>query len=234
MRSFEFADGTSAKFWEIDQTGTEVTVRWGRTGTAGQTKVKVPCAVDNSYGYQLFAPHTPLPPSPFRSLTLAPQQCHQRYQRLYHLRPDRQVLRRRCPVRRLDAAPRAAHLRRAGRRHGYRHRYGEQAHLSPSFRPHHLSPHHHHRRRSYCLSWKMSLHDRLGHRRLRQPRDADADAARAEADPGAGLGTEREGGRGGDEDGVLDCVSGLVRGGRLQGLVGGRLGCFGGVGRGRE
>ncbi|WP_433724433.1 WGR and DUF4132 domain-containing protein [Actinoplanes sp. CA-051413] len=40
MRSFEFADGTSAKFWEIDQTGTEVTVRWGRVGTTGQTKVK--------------------------------------------------------------------------------------------------------------------------------------------------------------------------------------------------
>ncbi|GAA3909618.1 WGR and DUF4132 domain-containing protein [Actinoplanes auranticolor] len=40
MRSFEFADGTSAKFWEIDRDGTEVTVRWGRTGTAGQTKVK--------------------------------------------------------------------------------------------------------------------------------------------------------------------------------------------------
>ncbi|MGW4943038.1 DUF4132 domain-containing protein [Actinoplanes sp. NPDC004185] len=40
MRSFEFADGTSAKFWEIDQAGTEVTVRWRRVGTAGQTKVK--------------------------------------------------------------------------------------------------------------------------------------------------------------------------------------------------
>src|SRR5689334_20888277 len=40
MRSFEFADGTSAKFWEIDQVGTEVTVRWGRVGTTGQTKVK--------------------------------------------------------------------------------------------------------------------------------------------------------------------------------------------------
>jgi predicted DNA-binding WGR domain protein len=40
MRSFEFVDGASAKFWEIDQDGTEVTLRWGRVGTAGQTKVK--------------------------------------------------------------------------------------------------------------------------------------------------------------------------------------------------
>ena len=40
MRSFEFVDGSSAKFWEIDQDGTEVTVRWGRVGTTGQTKVK--------------------------------------------------------------------------------------------------------------------------------------------------------------------------------------------------
>jgi predicted DNA-binding WGR domain protein len=40
MRSFEFVDGTSAKFWEIDQNGTDVTVRWGRVGTTGQTKVK--------------------------------------------------------------------------------------------------------------------------------------------------------------------------------------------------
>jgi len=40
MRSFELLDGASAKFWEVDQDGSEVTVRWGRVGTAGQTKVK--------------------------------------------------------------------------------------------------------------------------------------------------------------------------------------------------
>jgi len=40
MRSFELLDGASAKFWEIDQDGSEVTVRWGRVGTTGQTKVK--------------------------------------------------------------------------------------------------------------------------------------------------------------------------------------------------
>src|SRR5689334_16140499 len=40
MRSFEFVDGGSAKFWEIHQDGSDVTVRWGRVGTTGQTKVK--------------------------------------------------------------------------------------------------------------------------------------------------------------------------------------------------
>ncbi|MFI5938529.1 DUF4132 domain-containing protein [Actinoplanes sp. NPDC051494] len=40
MRSFEFVEGTSAKFWEISTEGSDVTVRWGRVGTAGQTKVK--------------------------------------------------------------------------------------------------------------------------------------------------------------------------------------------------
>ncbi|GAA2567510.1 hypothetical protein GCM10010435_46520 [Winogradskya consettensis] len=40
MRSFEFVEGSSAKFWEIDLDGSEVTVRWGRSGTTGQTKVK--------------------------------------------------------------------------------------------------------------------------------------------------------------------------------------------------
>lgn len=179
---------------------------------AGQTKVKVPCSVDNSYGYQLYA----LPPpssSPPHMTDPHPQQRHQRHKRLRHLHANRKVLRRRRPLRRLDAAPRAAHLRRAaGRRHGYRHRHGEQAHLFPSFRPPHQHRHHCfslHHRRPLCHSWKMSLHDRLGHRRLRKPRDANADAApaRAGADGGAGWRT-RGGGRGGvgDEDGVFDCV----------------------------
>ncbi len=39
-RRFEFVDGTSAKFWEIDTNGNEVTVRFGRIGTEGQTRVK--------------------------------------------------------------------------------------------------------------------------------------------------------------------------------------------------
>ena len=39
-RYFEFVGGTSAKFWELGISGTEVTVRFGRIGTDGQTQVK--------------------------------------------------------------------------------------------------------------------------------------------------------------------------------------------------
>lgn len=39
-RYFEFVGGTSQKFWEIQQQGTDVTVRYGRIGSAGQSKVK--------------------------------------------------------------------------------------------------------------------------------------------------------------------------------------------------
>jgi predicted DNA-binding WGR domain protein len=40
-RYFEFVGGNSAKFWEISTSGSEVTVRFGRIGTEGQTQVKV-------------------------------------------------------------------------------------------------------------------------------------------------------------------------------------------------
>jgi predicted DNA-binding WGR domain protein len=40
MRRFEFVGGTSAKFWEIGHLGSEVTVRFGRLGTNGQTQTK--------------------------------------------------------------------------------------------------------------------------------------------------------------------------------------------------
>ncbi|MFE1411689.1 WGR and DUF4132 domain-containing protein [Streptomyces sp. NPDC058746] len=40
MRRWEYVDGGSAKFWEAGAEGTSVTVRFGRTGTAGQTRVK--------------------------------------------------------------------------------------------------------------------------------------------------------------------------------------------------
>ncbi len=40
MRRFEYFGGGSEKFWEIDQAGASVTVRFGRIGTAGQTQVK--------------------------------------------------------------------------------------------------------------------------------------------------------------------------------------------------
>src|SRR5689334_5632193 len=39
-RSFEFVEGTSSKFWEIEQVGATVPVRFGRIGTTGQTKPK--------------------------------------------------------------------------------------------------------------------------------------------------------------------------------------------------
>lgn len=39
-RYFEFVEGTSSKFWEISTSGNEVTTRWGRIGTDGQSKTK--------------------------------------------------------------------------------------------------------------------------------------------------------------------------------------------------
>ncbi len=40
-RTFEFKDDKSSKFWEITQTGSTVTVRYGKTGNNGQTQEKV-------------------------------------------------------------------------------------------------------------------------------------------------------------------------------------------------
>ncbi|PRY41720.1 DUF4132 domain-containing protein [Umezawaea tangerina] len=40
MRRWELIAGGSAKFWQIGRDGASVTVRYGRLGTAGQTKVK--------------------------------------------------------------------------------------------------------------------------------------------------------------------------------------------------
>jgi predicted DNA-binding WGR domain protein len=39
-RYFEFIGGSSRKFWEVTVAGTEVTVRFGRIGTAGQSQTK--------------------------------------------------------------------------------------------------------------------------------------------------------------------------------------------------
>lgn len=39
-RYFEFVGGTSNKFWEISQSTNTVTTRWGRIGSAGQSKTK--------------------------------------------------------------------------------------------------------------------------------------------------------------------------------------------------
>jgi predicted DNA-binding WGR domain protein len=40
MRRFELVEGTSSKFWEVEVDGCDVTVRFGRIGTSGQTKTK--------------------------------------------------------------------------------------------------------------------------------------------------------------------------------------------------
>ena len=39
-RRFEFTEGTASKFWEVSVQGTQVTVRFGRIGTQGQTQTK--------------------------------------------------------------------------------------------------------------------------------------------------------------------------------------------------
>lgn len=38
---FELVEGTSSKFWEVEVTGSKMTVRFGRIGTSGQEKTKV-------------------------------------------------------------------------------------------------------------------------------------------------------------------------------------------------
>lgn len=40
MPRYEFSDDKSKKFWEIARAGSEVTARWGRIGTDGQSKTK--------------------------------------------------------------------------------------------------------------------------------------------------------------------------------------------------
>lgn len=40
MRRFELIEGASSKFWEVEQAGCDVTVRFGRIGTNGQAKTK--------------------------------------------------------------------------------------------------------------------------------------------------------------------------------------------------
>ncbi len=38
MKRFEYVEGTSSKFWEVEVAGAKLTTRWGRIGTDGQTK----------------------------------------------------------------------------------------------------------------------------------------------------------------------------------------------------
>jgi len=39
-RYFEFVGGSSAKFYELSTSGNQVTIRFGRIGTEGQTQTK--------------------------------------------------------------------------------------------------------------------------------------------------------------------------------------------------
>ncbi len=39
-RYFEFVEGKSSKFWEVSQAGCAMTTRWGKIGSAGQSKTK--------------------------------------------------------------------------------------------------------------------------------------------------------------------------------------------------
>lgn len=39
-RYFEFVEGGSSKFWEVSQSGKDLTTRWGRIGSNGQSKTK--------------------------------------------------------------------------------------------------------------------------------------------------------------------------------------------------
>ena len=39
-RYYEFAQGNSSKFWEVSQMGSDMTTRWGRIGSNGQSKTK--------------------------------------------------------------------------------------------------------------------------------------------------------------------------------------------------
>ena len=37
---YEFKDASTSKFWEIDVSGSKITIRYGKTGTPGQTILK--------------------------------------------------------------------------------------------------------------------------------------------------------------------------------------------------
>ncbi|HJZ90046.1 MAG TPA: WGR domain-containing protein, partial [Gemmataceae bacterium] len=47
-RYFEFVDGKSNKFWEVWVSGGDMTTRWGRIGTDGQTKTKTFASPDKA------------------------------------------------------------------------------------------------------------------------------------------------------------------------------------------
>ena len=40
MRRFEFWEGTSNKFWQVEQRGASLVIQWGKIGTTGQSQTK--------------------------------------------------------------------------------------------------------------------------------------------------------------------------------------------------
>ena len=40
MQRFEFNDDTSSKFWQIEQSGCELHIAWGKLGSTGQRQTK--------------------------------------------------------------------------------------------------------------------------------------------------------------------------------------------------
>jgi DNA ligase-1 len=59
-RHFEFVEGKSSKFWEVKVHGVEMTTRWGRIGSAGQSKTKAfaDAAAANAAAAKLIADKT--------------------------------------------------------------------------------------------------------------------------------------------------------------------------------
>ena len=52
MRRFELVDGKSSKFWEVEAKGKDLTVRFGKIGTNGQTQVKAFATVEKAKAEQ--------------------------------------------------------------------------------------------------------------------------------------------------------------------------------------
>ena len=48
-KRFEYSDAKSAKFWQVEVMGSEVTTRWGRLGASGQSKTKSFDSADDAH-----------------------------------------------------------------------------------------------------------------------------------------------------------------------------------------
>ena len=47
-RYFEYTQGNASKFWEVSVDGTDLTTRWGRIGSKGQSKTKTLTSADKA------------------------------------------------------------------------------------------------------------------------------------------------------------------------------------------